>query len=444
MNKKYTIFSFLKGVACSTLMLSSSFVFGQNAPVDFESAGKGANWTWACFENVGNAALQFVANPSTTGINSSSTVAKFTALTGGQPWAGCETKHGADIGTFTLTASNSKVKIMVYKSVISDVAIKFATSSNGSTGELKVANTKTNEWELLTFDFSGKINETNDQIIIFPDFQARTTDNVCYFDNITFSSGGTTLAEPTTAAPTPTRLAANVISLFSNAYTNVTVDTWRTGWSAATLTDMQVAGNDVKKYSSLDFVGVETVGPNMINASTMDRFNIDVWTPNATAFKVKLVDFGPNAAYGGGDDKEHELSFTPTKESWNTLSIKMSDFTGLTTTSNIAQMIFVGVPTGTSVAYIDNVYFSKAAASVTSFSNASVKMYPNPSAGSFTIESVKNIENVVIMNSVGQVVLSSEVNNNSFNFNNSNLAKGVYVVQVSIEGVVSTAKLIVE
>ena len=32
-------------------MLSSSFVFGQNAPIDFESAGKGANWTWACFEN---------------------------------------------------------------------------------------------------------------------------------------------------------------------------------------------------------------------------------------------------------------------------------------------------------------------------------------------------------------------------------------------------------
>jgi hypothetical protein len=42
------------------------------------------------------------------------------------------------------------------------------------------------------------------------------------------------------------------------------------------------------------------------------------------------------------------------------------------------------------------------------------------------------------------VVLNAEVNSNSFNFNNSNLAKGVYVVQVSIEGVVSTAKLIVE
>jgi hypothetical protein len=428
----------------SALLLSSTFVFGQNAPVDFESAGKGANWTWTSFENVGNAALEFVANPSTTGINNSATVAKYTALIGGQPWAGCESKHGADIGTFTLSASNAKVKIMVYKSVISDVAIKFATSSNGSTGEIKVANTKTNEWEELTFDFSGKITETNDQIIIFPDFQARTTNNVCYFDNITFSAGGSTLAEPTVAAPTPTKLAANVISMFSNAYTNVTVDTWRTGWSAASLTDMQVAGNDVKKYASLDFVGIEAVGPNTINASTMDRFNIDIWTPNVTTFKIKLVDFGANGTYQGGDDVEHELSFTPTKESWNTLSIKMSDFTGLTTTAHIAQIIFAGVPTGTGVIYIDNVYFSKAAASISSFNNASVKMYPNPSAGSFAIESVKNIENVTIMNSIGEVVLNTEVNSNSFNFNNSNLAKGVYVVQVTIDGVISTAKLIVE
>lgn len=444
MNKKYTFFSLLKGMTFSALLLSSTFVFGQNAPIDFESAGKGANWTWTSFENVGNAALEFVANPSTSGINSSATVAKYTALIGGQPWAGCESKHGADIGTFTLTSSNAIVKIMVYKSVISDVAIKFATSTNGSSGEIKVPNTKINEWEELTFDFSSKITETNDQIIVFPDFQTRTTDNVCYFDNITFSSGGTTLAEPTVAAPTPTKLAANVISMFSNAYTNVTVDTWRTGWSMATLTDMQVAGNDVKKYSALDFAGVEAVGANTINASTMDHFNIDVWTPNATTFKIKLVDFGANGTYQGGDDVEHELSFTPTKETWNTLSIKMSDFTGLTTTSHIAQVIFVGVPTGTSVVYIDNVYFSKAAASVSSFNSASVKMYPNPSVGSFTIESVKNIENVTIMNSIGEVVLSSEVNSNSFNFNNSNLAKGVYVVQVTIEGVVSTAKLIVE
>ena len=250
--------------------------------------------------------------------------------------------------------------MMVYKSVLSDVGIKFATPSGGSTGEIKVANTVINQWEELTFNFAGKVGETNDQIIIFPDFQARTTDNITYVDNITFSAGSVS-SDPTTAAPTPTAAAADVISMFSNAYTNVGVDTWRTAWSAATLTDIQIAGNDTKKYSSLDYVGIETTGPNMINASGMTKFHVNAYTPNMTTFRVKLVDFGADGAYGGGDDKDHELVFTPTQNAWNSYDINLSDFTNLTTTAHIAQLIFSGLPTASGTVYIDNVYFSKPA-----------------------------------------------------------------------------------
>lgn len=408
-SKSQRQYKIVKNMALSMLMLSATLGFSQNAPIDFESGGKGANWTWSSFENVGNAALQFVSNPSTSGINSSSKVAKFTALTGGQPWAGCESLHGADIGKFTLSASNAIVKIMVYKSVKSDVGIKFATNSGGSTGEFKVANTKINEWEELTFDFTAKIGEATstdiDQIVVFPDFQltpARTTDNVCYFDNITFSSGAA-IAEPTVAAPTPTKAASNVISMFSNAYTNVTVDTWRTGWSNGTLTDMQVAGNDTKKYTSLDFVGVETV-VKPINATSMDSFHVDMWTPNATSFKVKLVDLGANGTIGGGDDKEHELAFTPVVKTWNHLSIPLSNFTGLTTRAAIGQLIFVGVPTGTSIVYIDNVLFSKkiASSSIANIIKPEISIFPNPPNNNLNIKSGGQIESAIIYNAMVQ------------------------------------------
>ena len=342
------------------MMLTSSLAFSQNAPITYETGAPGNAWAWTTFENGPNAALQIVANPSATGINTSSTVAKLTTLTTGQPWAGVESAHGAGIGTFTLSASNAIVKIMVYKSVISDVGIKFANSANGSSGEIKVANTLVNQWEELTFNFSAKIGETNDQIIIFPDFNlaGRTTDNICYFDNITFSAASAP-SDPTVAAPTPTRAAGDVISMFSNAYTNVGVDTWRTSWSAAILTDMQIAGNDVKKYSSLDFVGIETTGANIINADSMAFFHIDVWTANATSFGVKLVDFGANGIFGGGDDVEHQINVTPTLNTWNTYNFPLSDFTNLTTKGHIAQMILVGLPAGSSTVFIDNVYFAK-------------------------------------------------------------------------------------
>ncbi|MDP6276179.1 MAG: T9SS type A sorting domain-containing protein [Candidatus Marinimicrobia bacterium] len=176
------------------LLLFIGLAWGQNSPIDFETGGYGATWTWTVFENGDNPSLEIVTNPNTGGINSSATVAKFTALQTGQPWAGCESLHGSDIGTFSLDATNSTVKIMVYKTVISDVGLKFVIPSSGSLGEIKVSNTVTNEWEELTFDFSSHIGLPEaigiDQIVVFPDFDlgGRTQDNVIYFDNISFYS----------------------------------------------------------------------------------------------------------------------------------------------------------------------------------------------------------------------------------------------------------------
>jgi len=156
-------------------------------PFDFETGGLGADFAWAVFENDDNPALEFVANPAPTStVNTSSTVAMFTARQTGQPWAGTETTS-ANTPAFTMDATNSIVKIMVYKSVISDVGIKFSVGA-AAQPEMKVANTKINEWEELTFDFSSRIGMAEtigiDSVIVFPDFNARATDTVSYFDNI--------------------------------------------------------------------------------------------------------------------------------------------------------------------------------------------------------------------------------------------------------------------
>ena len=339
----------------STCMILPTFA--QNAPIDFEAAGNGANWTWTVFENDTNPPLEIITNPDPTGANTSATVAKFTALQAGMPFAGCETMHGADIGTFNIDATNSTIKIMVWKTVISDVGIKLVANDGGALPEIKVANTLINQWEELTFDFSAQNTLTYDQIVVFPDFNARAADNIVYFDNITFGPE-IAVGEPMTAAPDPTEDPADVISMFSNVYTDVAVDTWKTSWSVATLEDIQIQGNDTKKYTGLSFVGVETVGPNLIDASTMTHFHIDVWTPNMTTLKIKLVDFGANAVFDGGDDTEHELIFeNPAQGEWISYDIPLTDFTGLINTDHMAQFIFSSIPAGGGVLYVDNVYF---------------------------------------------------------------------------------------
>ena len=164
---------------------------GPLPPVDFETGGTGAGYTWTVFENADNPSIQIVANPDPTGANESATVAQFTARLDGNPYAGAETAHG-DFGPLTLDATNSIIKIMVYKTVMSDVGIKFAIASGGAQGEIKVANTLVNQWQELTFDFSDYIGTAEainiDQLIVFPDFNARTSETISYFDNITFGS----------------------------------------------------------------------------------------------------------------------------------------------------------------------------------------------------------------------------------------------------------------
>ncbi|WP_162126387.1 hypothetical protein [Flavobacterium phycosphaerae] len=222
--------------------------------------------------------------------------------------------------------------------------------------EIAIPSPAQNTWVSLDLPLSSFTGLTTRAHIAQLIYVASPSGNsTVYVDNVYFYNTG---GVPTTAAPTPVFSQANVISMFSNAYTNVPVDTWLTVWSAGNLTNLQIAGNDTKKYTNLNFVGVETVN-NQINASAMTHIHVDVWTPNLTAFRIKLVDFGANGIYQGSpnDDVEHELSFTPTQGGWNSYDIPLSNFTGLITKSHIAQLIFSGNPSGAGTVYIDNVYF---------------------------------------------------------------------------------------
>jgi hypothetical protein len=211
-------------------------------------------------------------------------------------------------------------------------------------------------------DFSGMTTKEHLAQLIF---SARN--NTVYIDNIYFygEGGGSGATEPTSAAPTPTYPAGDVISLFSNAYTNVTVDTWSADWDQADLAELQIAGNDVKRYTNVVFTGTEFTS-QPVNGGEMTHFRMDLWTPDATdapkVFKIKLVDFGANGTYDGGDDVEHELSLTASSTpaiatgQWVTLDIPLTEFTGLTTKEALAQLIFSG---DLSTFYIDNVLFHK-------------------------------------------------------------------------------------
>ncbi len=184
--------------------------------------------------------------------------------------------------------------------------------------------------------------------------------NTVYLDNVYFRRGARPDA-PTEPAPTPTDAANEVVSLFSDAYDDVAVDTWSASWDQANVEDVEVAGDAVKKYTGLSFAGIEFTSATL-DVANMTHFRMDIWTPDETAepaaFRVKLVDFGADGAFGGGDDSEHEVAVTETggltTGQWVQLDLALADFTNLAARRHLAQLIISGDP---NTVYVDNVYF---------------------------------------------------------------------------------------
>ncbi|MGY8765054.1 MAG: T9SS type A sorting domain-containing protein [Fidelibacterota bacterium] len=429
------------------LLKSGGAVLAQNYPIDFETGGNGATWTWTVFENSGNPSLEIVTNPNTGGINSSATVAKFTALQTGQPWAGCESQHGSDIGTFSLDASNSTLKIMVYKTVISDVGLKFVIPTSGSLGEIKVANTITNAWEELTFDFSSHIGLPEaigiDQIVVFPDFNlgGRTQDNIIYFDNISFSPA-TVPESPAEAAPTPTLAEANVISIFSDAYTNIDGVNLNPAWGQSTVvTEMAIEGNNTLLYTGLNYQGTEFISQDV---SGMTYLHIDYWTDNSTALNFFVISQTPTV-----DSDYH--TFALVSEQWVSVDIPLTTFPNVDLTD-----VFQFKVEGNGTIYWDNFYFYSNPVGIDDRSETLPmgftleQNFPNPFNPSTTIRfSIKHADHVVLkmFNIAGQEVFTlldgkSSSGNHEVQFNANDLGSGTYFYSLTVGKQSSVKKMV--
>uniref|UniRef100_A0A832MNE2 CBM11 domain-containing protein n=1 Tax=Eiseniibacteriota bacterium TaxID=2212470 RepID=A0A832MNE2_UNCEI len=162
-------------------------------------------------------------------------------------------------------------------------------------------------------------------------------------------------------APRPGVPAADVISLFSDAYANVPVDKWSADWDVAETAEIPLGSERVRRYTNMSFAGIEFIS-RPVDASAMGYFHMDVWAPAGTTFRVKLVDFGPNGVFGGGDDSQHELTWNAASiprfrtNAWLGLEVPLSAFTGLTRRAHLAQLILSG---DTRTLYVDNIYFHR-------------------------------------------------------------------------------------
>lgn len=174
-------------------------------------------------------------------------------------------------------------------------------------------------------------------------------------------------------APIPTLAPSQVISIFSNAYTNVPVDFYNgyyAPFQTTTSNDFEVNGDNILNYENYNFVGIEfNQNVPTINGTEMKRMHLDIFVPDsfdpASTIRINLVDFGADAAFGGGDDSSVSTTIstnsTPALVTGQWISIEM-EITGLVNRNNLGQIVFDAVgdtsPRPSSF-YVDNIYLHK-------------------------------------------------------------------------------------
>ena len=151
-------------------------------PLNFENA----DLTYE-FGNFGGCTAQVVDNPNPTGINTSSRVGNLFKNSGSQTWAGAFILLDAPLD-FSLL---QKIKMKVHAPAAGiQVLMKLENAADNSIAvEIPATNTVANEWEELTFDFTGINNANNYQrVVIFFDFGNAGTGTDYYFDDIQLSN----------------------------------------------------------------------------------------------------------------------------------------------------------------------------------------------------------------------------------------------------------------
>jgi len=158
------------------------------------------------------------------------------------------------------------------------------------------------------------------------------------------------LAPVASAVAPPAKNDEDVISIFSDAYTDIAGTDFNPNWSQSTIYNaFDLNGDAILQYSNLNYQGIE-IGSE-IDASSMEILHLDIWTPDATSIDIYPLPKGVKTE----DERFVTKDLKP--NSWTTINIPMSDFTdqGLPV-DKLKQFKFVG----SGSVFIDNIYFYKA------------------------------------------------------------------------------------
>ncbi len=244
------------------------------------------------------------------------------------------------------------------------------------------------------------------------------------------------IGAPHIDAPTPpSRNDEDVISIFSDAYNNITGANYNPNWSqsgigtANSSFEPTGSGNAVLAYPNFNYQGIEF--NNTLDITSMDFLHLDIWTVDGVAPNISLISSGgeiPHAIPNGDG-------------AWQSVEIPVEGITGDLT--NAIQIKFDGGNGSSTAIYVDNLYFYKGEpVGIDGFDYADINVYPNPTNTVWNIKSKQNISSIQVFDIQGKQVITLNPNSETASINASELINGVYFVRLSSAKGVRSVRLI--
>ena len=161
----------------------------------------------------------------------------------------------------------------------------------------------------------------------------------------------TTLA--LTAAPVPTQAAADVISIYSEAYTAATTYNYGVWGQSTQVATETIAEDNMLKLTQFNYLGFEL--HTQLDLSEMTHVHIDVMPQQAMNLRITPI-------MNAGTPTELPTSVGKlTAGQWNSCDVKLSDL-GLDYENGKCFQLKIDNGNGTDIVFVDNIYFYKGAA----------------------------------------------------------------------------------
>ena len=409
-------------VALNTLLSYSQMAL----PINFEE-GQVTTESFVDF-NGGNGTV--VDNPFITDDNSSNTVGKI-VRDGGDIWAGSY----LIVSPLDFTTETT-IKMSVY-SVSPGLLVKFKLEDDNdpvtAAVERDAYTTKNNQWETLTWSFSGEESNTFQRIVLMFDFGNTgdgTESSTFYFDDISQFDPTGGLAQidlPITFDDSSVYYSlidfegngpSTIEGTSSDKYARVEKSSSSGTSAGVTISNESGLENNIPVTSSNSKMYVHTYVTGSSNTGIPVRLKIE--NNNDPTQSVETE------AYTTVVDAYEVLEFDFNNEATGTAALNESY------PFNKASLFFNfgSVGDDQTVYYFDNISFgSPISLGIDSVSKDSFKLYPNPVEDYLNIDSSNTvIKNIEVFNILGKKIYST---NSSDSLDMSTYSAGIYFVKIN-------------